>query len=136
MLNAQAAPTPRAISENMLRRRFTTDCQPRTKSGHPPHSTTGVASSSSSHCSGRGATRRRTSSGARSAAIASTNAGTARTRLSQKRRLMSISSGLASSSAVTLRGSSAIPQIGQLPGAWRTISGCIGHQYSVPAAGG
>ncbi len=33
------------------------------------------------------------------------------------------------------RGSSAIPQIGQLPGPGRTISGCIGQVYSVRVAG-
>src|SRR5258708_38710312 len=29
-----------------------------------------------------------------------------------------------------MRGSSVIPQIGQFPGALRTISGCMGHVYS------
>jgi len=48
---------------------------------------------------------------------------------------MSISSGFAPSSAARLRGSSAIPQIGQSPGFSRTISGCIGHQYSVLTGG-
>jgi hypothetical protein len=51
----------------------------------------------------------------------------------QKRRVMSASSGLTSSSAEGVIGSSAMPQIGQLPGALRTISGCIGHVHSVPA---
>src|SRR5712692_5585446 len=49
----------------------------------------------------------------------------------QNRRVMSISSGFASSSRVTVLGSSAIPQIGQEPGSWRTISGCMGQTYSV-----
>ena len=44
------------------------------------------------------------------------NSGTLSTRLIQNRRDMSTSSGLAASSAVTVRGSSAMPQIGQLPG--------------------
>src|SRR5258705_13905914 len=35
----------------MFRLRVTTDCQPRTKNGHPPQRTTGVASASSSPCS-------------------------------------------------------------------------------------
>ena len=48
---------------------------------------------------------------------------------------MSISSGLASSSRVTVRGSSAMPQIGQAPGSARTISGCIGQTYSVFTSG-
>ena len=45
----------------------------------------------------------------------------------QKRRVMSTSSGLGPSSAVATIGSSAMPQIGQVPGASRTISGCIGQ---------
>ena len=52
----------------------------------------------------------------------------------QNRRVMSSSSGLLSS-IVTIRGSSAIPQIGQAPGASRTISGCIGHVHSVFVTG-
>lgn len=32
------------------------------------------------------------------------------------------------------KGSSAIPQIGQLPGSSRTISGCIGQVHRVPGA--
>ena len=49
----------------------------------------------------------------------------------QKRSDMSRSSGLSSGAAVTVRGSSAIPQIGHEPGSERTISGCIGQVYSV-----
>ena len=52
----------------------------------------------------------------------------------QNRRVMSSSSGLLSS-IVTTRGSSAMPQIGQEPGASRTISGCIGHVHSVFVTG-
>ena len=45
----------------------------------------------------------------------------------QNRRVMSTSSGFGPASAVTASGSSAIPQIGQLPGpSWRTW-GCIGQ---------
>jgi hypothetical protein len=40
------------------------------------------------------------------------------------------SSGLAAAT-VTVRGSSAIPHFGQLPGSGRTTSGCIGQVYSV-----
>jgi hypothetical protein len=47
---------------------------------------------------------------------------------------MSMSSGFLSS-IVTVRGSSAMPQIGQLPGASRTISGCIGQVHSVFVTG-
>ena len=49
----------------------------------------------------------------------------------QKRRFMSTYSGFGPSSTVTVRGSSAMPQIGQLPGTSRTISGCIGQVHSV-----
>jgi len=34
---------------NILRLRLTIDCHPRTNSGHPAHSTTGVASANSIH---------------------------------------------------------------------------------------
>ena len=44
---------------------------------------------------------------------------------------MSASSGLGPVSAVTVTGSSAIPQIGHEPGPGRRISGCIGHVHSV-----
>ena len=40
-------PVPIAISVNMLVERFTIEVQPRWKNGHPPHSTTGVARTSS-----------------------------------------------------------------------------------------
>ncbi len=52
----------------------------------------------------------------------------------QKRRDMSRSSGFSSCAAVTVRGSSAMPQIGHDPGSERTISGCIGQVYSVRVA--
>ena len=66
--------------------------------------------------------------------MAIANRGAVRAKLIQKRRVMSRSSGL-SSSTVTVRGSSAMPQIGQLPGSARTISGCMGQVYSVLLAG-
>src|ERR1017187_1042467 len=55
--------------------------------------------------------------------------------LIQKRRVISASSGDASSPALTRRGSNVIPQIGQLPGSERTICGCIGQTYSVLETG-
>src|SRR5262245_64266297 len=61
--------------------------------------------------------------------------GALKTTQAQKRRVISTSSGLLSSSKVTVLGSSAIPQIGQDPGSERTISGCIGQTYSVFSAG-
>ena len=54
----------------------------------------------------------------------------------RKRRVMSISSGFLPSSSVGVRGSSAMPQIGQLPARSRTISGCMGQVHTAPAAGG
>ncbi len=48
----------------------------------------------------------------------------------QNRRVMSRSSAFSSCATLTVRGSSTIPQIGQLPGSVRTISGCIGQVYS------
>ena len=40
---------PSAIRLNILSERLRTDAQPRTKNGQPAHSTTGVASTNSSH---------------------------------------------------------------------------------------
>ena len=60
--------------------------------------------------------------------------GIVNTALIQKRRVMSLSSGFSSSSRVTVRGSKAMPHLGQLPGSSRTISGCMGQVYSVLVA--
>ena len=120
-----------AIRVNMFVERFTTDAQPRTKKGQPPQSTAGVANDNSIHesqplgnacCAGIPGCM---------SAIAIASNGTVSPALSQKRRVISRNSGFSSSAAVTVRGSSAIPQIGQLPGPGRTISGCIGQVYSV-----
>src|SRR5687768_6533047 len=50
---------------------------------------------------------------------------------SQNRRFMSRYSGSGASSRVISFGSSAIPQIGQVPGPIWTISGCIGQVNSI-----
>src|SRR6266576_187421 len=63
--------------------------------------------------------------------IATTSSGAVRIVLIHSRRVISRSSGFSSLPRLTVRGSSAIPQIGQFPGAVRTISGCIGHVHSV-----
>src|SRR5204863_4892536 len=47
------------------------------------------------------------------------------------RRRMLTSSGLGEPSSDGTRGSSAIPQMGQEPGASRTTSGSMGHVYSI-----
>src|ERR1019366_3231095 len=44
-----AVPEPSAISVNMFKLRVRMDTQPRSKSGHPPHKTTGVATANSNH---------------------------------------------------------------------------------------
>src|SRR5580658_549228 len=59
--------------------------------------------------------------------------GTVSARLTQKRRDISRSSGFSSATAVTVRSSRVIPQIGHDPGAGRTISGCMGQVYSIRA---
>ena len=60
-------------------------------------------------------------------AMASVTTGTVSAALTQNRRLMSASSGLASEAADGAIGSSAIPQMGQSPGSSRRTSGCIGQ---------
>src|SRR6202171_1269448 len=123
-----------AISVNMLVLRFTIDAHPRWKNGQPPHSTTGVASSSSSHGSVEVHGDAMNKRGESMLPMAIARSGAVSARLIQKRRVMLRSSGL-SSSTVTVRGSSAIPQIGQFPGSVRTICGCIGQVYSRLVAG-
>ena len=66
--------------------------------------------------------------------ITNASNGTLSATLTQNRRVMSFSSAF-SSSPVTVRGSRAMPQIGQEPGASRTIWGCIGQTYSVRVMG-
>ena len=111
--------------------RLAMDLHPRTKNGHPPHSTTGVAKAISNHCLARGETPLVSAAkGAANSAIATTSTGIARIADTQNRRVIFSSSGFVSSSALTSIGSSAIPQIGHDPGSFRTISGCIGQVYS------
>ena len=62
--------------------------------------------------------------------MAISSRGKVNAQLTQNRRVISVNSSLGSSSAVNVRGSSAIPQIGQAAGPRVTISGCIGHVYS------
>lgn len=124
----------------MFNRRVTNDFQPRTRNGQPPHSTTGVASAACTHCdhdagipNGRGQRASSASmpapmsNGSTIAPIVISTSGTASTSPSWKRRVIDRSSGLPSSAASGVSGSSAIPQIGQAPGAFARICGCIGH---------
>ena len=117
----------------MFRLRFTTEAQPRSNSGHPAQSTTGVASNSSIHGIQRPSARC-TGIPRKNSDMPSRNSGTVNTRLHQNRRLMCSSSGFPSSSE-TVRGSSAMPQMGQKPGSLRTICGCIGQVHSSRVAG-
>jgi len=117
----------------MLSRRLTSDSQPRRKNGQPPHNTTGVARTSWIHTAARGAIKASKAGLAIWSAIAMTSSGNDNATPTAKRRVMSRSSGLAASPAAGSLGSSAMPQIGQEPGAARTICGCIG-QVHWPAA--
>ena len=109
---------------------MTSDTQNRSKNGQPDHSTTGLAIASCSHG--------RTFIGTRfqpkiSLPIASRNNGPDSTAPTQNRRVISTSSGFGASVRVGSAGSSAMPQIGQAPGASRRICGCIGQVQMVPA---
>jgi hypothetical protein len=115
----------------MLRLRLTINCHPRTNSGEPAHNTTGVASTSSSHVRIDAGITRATGQPGLMSDISIAISGIAGATLIQKRRVMAANSGDFSSAALTTRGSSVIPQIGQLPGSERTIRECIGQTYSV-----
>ena len=88
---------------NMFRWRFTIDAQPRSKNGQPPQSTTGVASASSIQFSAA-VRARRAGAAARAGSSATMTAriGAVSAERHQKRRVMSSSSGFASSSSVTV----------------------------------
>ncbi len=119
-----AVPVPSAISVNMLRLRLTSEAQPRWKNGAPAQKTTGVARANCIHIDGRAGT---TCSPARWPPIASKNTGSASTRPIQNRRDMSVSSWFGAASALTVSGSRAMPQIGQLPAPCCRICGCMGQ---------
>ena len=116
---------------NMLRRRLTSDCPAALKEGQPPHSTAGVASTSCTQTARCGGISASSAALAKCSAMAMASSGTDSTTPTQNRRVMSRSSGLPASPAAGVIGSSAMPQIGQLPGSSRTISGCIGQVHSV-----
>src|SRR3989441_8673921 len=118
----------------MFRLRLTIDAQPRGKNGQPPQSTTGVARTSCSQAMSRLDSPWRSGWPGSMTPITNASNGTLSATLTQNRRVMSFSSAF-SSSPVAVRGSRAMPQIGQDPGALRTIWGCIGQTYSVRAAG-
>ncbi len=118
-----AVATPMPISVHMLGLAVRIEAMQRTKKGHAPHSTTGVASTSCAQL--------RTVAGMAGTSdaphIARTRVAADSGSVHQKRRRKSTSSGFSSGSAVGITGSSAMPQMGQLPGASRRICGCIGQ---------
>ena len=104
-----------------------TDAQPRWKNGQPAHRTTGVARANWTQVDVAGGTRPCKPSPGMWLPISRMNTGRVSARPIQKRRVISASSSFGWASADTCTGSSAMPQIGQLPGpAWRTC-GCIGQ---------
>ena len=117
---------PSAISVNMLRLRLITDAQPRSKNGQPAQSTTGVARRSCSQFDGL-LPQEHVQVGEMPAHLEGQDRAASSTSPIQKRRVMSASSGFGPASAVTSSGSSAMPQIGQLPGPTCRTSGCIGQ---------
>jgi hypothetical protein len=102
--------------------RLMTDCAPRTKNGLPAHRMTGAEIKSSAQLSSAGV---RPST--RCPPIVNATTTIVSGSVHQKRREKSRSSGFSSSSSVGISGSSAMPQIGQLPGVGWRICGCIGQ---------
>ena len=116
-----------AIRLNMLSRMVRNDRQPRTRNGQPDHRTTGVASTSSAQRAVRAPSQSATGSPS-IGPIASTSSGAVSAAPTTKRRRKSTSSGSGPASAGgSPFGSSAMPQIGQVPGPTCSISGCIGQ---------
>src|SRR6266568_1675824 len=123
-----------AISVNIFGLRRTIEAHPRSNNGQPPQTTTGVARTSSVQV--RRLPERKPPCPAAISDMARKKIGAVSAALTQNRRDILSSSGSACSSAVTWRGSSAIPQIGHAPGPFRTTSGCIGQVYSLAAPDG
>ena len=107
----------------MFRFRVRTDAIPRTKNGQPAHSTTGVASASSTQL--RVVASRPSHWWPNMARVSTMSVAG---KVLQKRRVKSTSSGFSSSSSSEgMSGSSAMPHLGHVPGPSWTISGCIGQ---------
>src|SRR5579884_4260631 len=124
------------MSVNILRLRVRSEFHPRSKNGAPPHRTTGAASASCSQAEAGDISNSCSQPDPSMPPMLMTSRGMVRPAPIQKRRRMlrnSLSSS-AEAEAETMRGSSAIPHLGQLPGLSETTSGCIGHVYSVLAA--
>jgi hypothetical protein len=80
--------------------------------------------------------RSRTAGPITRSAIAKANTGNPTMTLTQNRRVISANSGFGPSSTCAIRGSSAMPQIGQGPGRSLSTSGSIGQMYSILAPRG
>ena len=118
-----------AISVNMFTLRLTREAHPRVKNGQPPQRTTGVARTNCTKVRRRLENTCWIGCAGNMSDMASSKRGTVRITLIQNRRVMSTSSGFAASSRLTVCGSRAIPQMGQVPGSDWTISGCMGQTY-------
>jgi hypothetical protein len=126
-LASTAAPTPSAISVNMFGRRATIESQPRAKSGSAAQPSTGAASASCSQPMAGVPMRRSSAWPASMSPMLRSNSTALNAAATRVRRSMSARSAAKGSSALGPSGSSAMPQIGHVPGpTWRT-SGCIGH---------
>ena len=119
---------PMPINVNMFALRNLIEAQARWKKGHPPHKTTGVANANWIQVIAPAG--RAMAPGTAMCAIASATSGAVNAVLIQNRRVMSRNSGFSSVPAeLAVTGSSAIPQVGHVPGSRRPISGCIGQVY-------
>ena len=116
-----------AIRVNMFRWRLTSEAQPRSKNGQPPQRTTGEANASCARLSRRAEKACWSGCPGIMSDIARRKTGSVKARHTQNRRVIKTNSGFASSAAATVRGSKAMPQMGQNPGPSRTTSGCIGQ---------
>ena len=105
-----------AISVNMLRLRFTSDCQPRTKNGQPAQSTTGVASSSWSQFEVCCREHQMVEPGQMPAHLQRDHRKRQREADPEPARHVDRARGSAPPRRCTSTGSSAMPQIGQEPG--------------------
>src|SRR5207302_5071693 len=103
---------PSPISVNMFGLRLTSEDQKRSKKGHPPQRTTGVARNNSIAFRTVGVRGTPISS----PSMEKSRSGRDNTALIQKRSRMESYSGSASTSAKTSIGSRAMPQMGQVPG--------------------
>ena len=115
----------------MLRLLRFTDSQPRWKKGQPAQSTTGVASANCSHGPQLALTQSFRGLPGTISPMVRISRGAERASPTQKRRVIS-SSSLVSCSAVTVSGSSAMPQMGQPVFEVSRTCGCIGQVQTVP----